>query len=225
MCLLCYVLWIAWRGVSSLCCGELLVSSLSFVTPPYHTFLLLCAAALGARVHRRGNIDRGHCNSNHLDTNPSLYIDAHRGSFFTSFFPVFFAKIADDRQQTTCEEPNATDRTMCACRIFSLRRRVPFVIACHVLLTSCALSFSIRALCTIFYSKPNPTPHVPLFASWRSLSWKSKCDALLEIIHIICVKVLCAVTRCCVYFSATDRSSAHLYRVSKKCSEHCCFCM
>ena len=43
------------RGVSSLCCGEFLVSeSLSFVTPPYHTFLPCCP--LDARVHRCGNI-------------------------------------------------------------------------------------------------------------------------------------------------------------------------
>ena len=27
----------------------------------------------------------------------------------------------------------------------------------------------IHALCIIFYSKPHPTPHVPLVASWRSL--------------------------------------------------------
>ena len=37
---------------------------------------------------------------------------------------------------------------------------------------------------------------MPLLASWQSLTWRSKCDALLEIIHIIrCKKKLC-----CVYF-------------------------
>ena len=83
---------------------------------------------------------------------------------------------------------------MCACRILSLRRRVAFAIACHVL-SSCS-QFSIGAINVVFYSKPHPTPHVPLLASWRSLTWRSKCDALLEIIHII----RCKSFVCCVYF-------------------------
>ena len=49
-----------------------------------------------------------------------------------------------------------------------------------------------------FQYVPHPTPHVPLLASWRSLSWSSKCDALLEIIHIIRCKsfVCCQVVLC-----------------------------
>ena len=139
---------------------------------------------------------RNLCNSNSVDTNPSLHFYVHRGSFLTRMFSVFFAKIADDRQQTTCGEQNATDRTMCACRILSLRRRVAFVIACHVL-SSCPLVLNTCSLHNI-----NPTPHVPLLASWRSLTCSSKCDALLEIIHIIrcnsfvcCQVVLCAFSQ------------------------------
>ena len=84
-------------------------------------------------------------------------------------------------------------RTMCACRILSLRRRVAFAIACHVL-SSCAPSFSISAIYVVFYSKPHPMPHVPLLASWRSLTWRSECDAFLEIMHIIrCRSFVCFV--------------------------------
>ena len=85
-------------------------------------------------------------------------------------------------------------RTMCACRILSLRRRVAFAIACHVL-SSCS-QFSIGAIYVVFHSKPHPTTHVPLLASWRSLTWRSKCDALLKIVHII----RCKSFVCCVYF-------------------------
>ena len=46
------------------------------------------------------------CNSN-LGTNPSLHLRP-RGFFLTRHFSFFFAKIADDRQQTTCGEHNAT---------------------------------------------------------------------------------------------------------------------
>ena len=59
-----------------------------------------------------------------------------------------------------------------------------------------APSFLIRAVYIAFYSKPHPTPHVPLLASWRSLTWRSKCDAILEIIHII----RCKSFVCFVYF-------------------------
>ena len=39
---------------------------------------------------------------------------------------------------------------------------------------------------------PHLTPHVPLFASWRSLiSWSSNCDALFEIVHIIRCQKFC----------------------------------
>ena len=62
--------------------------SLSFVTPPYHTFLLY--------IRTSKNSTR----SNNLDgpTNPSLHIHVHRGSFLTEYFFCFiFAKIADDK--------------------------------------------------------------------------------------------------------------------------------
>ena len=73
-----------------------LCRSLSFVIPPHHTFLLYI---------------RTFKSSNYLDrpTNPSLHIYVYRGSFLKSIFSVYFAKIADDRQQqTTCGEQNAT---------------------------------------------------------------------------------------------------------------------
>ena len=67
-------------------------------------------------------------------------------------------------------------------------------LACHVL-SSCS-QFSIGAIYVVFYSKPHPTPHVLLLGSWRSLTWSSKCDALLEIIQIIRCKSFVR----CVYF-------------------------
>ena len=99
---------------------------------------------------------------------------------------------------------------MCACRILSLRRRVAFL---SQPVTCCPLapSFSIRALYVIFYSKPHPTPHVPLLASWRSLSCSSKCDALLEIIHIIrCKSFVCCQVVSCV-FSQQQIDRGHVY--------------
>ena len=136
-----------------------------------------------------------------MPTNPSLHVYVHRGSFLASFSSVFFAKIADDRQQqqTTCGEQNATTvrgRTMCACRILSLRRRVAFAIACVTYYCPLAPSFSIGAIYVVFYSESHPTPYVPLLASWRSLTWRSKCDTLLEIIRIVrCFCVLCVISQ------------------------------
>ena len=62
-----------------------LCRSLSFVTPPYHTFLLYIGTFKGSN-----NLDR--------PTNPSLYIlyiYVHRGSFLSSIFSVLFC---EDRQ-------------------------------------------------------------------------------------------------------------------------------
>ena len=85
-------------------------------------------------------------------------------------------------------------RTMCAWRILSLRRRVAFAIACGA---ACFCSqFSIGASYVVFYSKPHPTIHVPLLAPCWSLTLRSKCDALLETIHII----RCESFVCCAYF-------------------------
>ena len=88
---------------------------------PHHTTRFCCAAAgcTCPSMRKHGDL----CNSNNLDTKPSLYIYVHRGRFFTSIFSDCFAKIADDRQQTTSGEQNATVRTMCACRIPPVRRR------------------------------------------------------------------------------------------------------
>ena len=123
-----------------------LCRNLSFVTPPYHT-CFCCAAAGCACPSMRKHRDL--CNSNNLDTNPSLYIYVHREAVFNEyFFCSFSAKFADDRQQATCGEQNATGRTMCACRILSLRRRVAFVIACHVL-SSCSLVLNTCSLYNI----------------------------------------------------------------------------
>ena len=144
--------------MSSLCCGELLVSEPVIYLSPHHTTrFFCCAAALGVRVHRCGNIGTFK-NSNYLDTNqPNLtHLRPPR-----QFFNAFFAKIADDRQQqTTCGEQNVTTvyrgRTMCACRILSLRWRVAFVIACHVL-SSCSLVLNtcylhnIPRVCSVRY--------------------------------------------------------------------------
>ena len=89
----------------------------SFVTPPYRMFLLCCRSGCECPSMRK---HRGLCNSNNLDTNPSLYIYVHRGSSLTSIFSVVFAKIADGRQQTTCGEQNATERTMCVRVLYPL---------------------------------------------------------------------------------------------------------
>ena len=67
----------------------------------HHTARFCCAAALGARVHRCGNIGTVLCKSNNLDTNPSIYIHVHRGSSITSIFSVFLrrSQMADSRQR------------------------------------------------------------------------------------------------------------------------------
>ena len=58
---------------------------------------------------------------------------------------------------------------------------------------------------------PYPTPHVPLLVSWRSLSWSSNCDALLEMIHTIrCKSVVCYQVVLCV-FSQEQIVRGHVY--------------
>ena len=100
------------------------------------------------------------------------------------------------QQQTTCgEQKNATTAVVGPCA-----RAVPspYTVAsgfCHML--SRIVPFSIGgAIYVFFYSKPHPTQHVPLLASWRSLTWRSKCDSLLEIIPIIRITSFV----CCAYF-------------------------
>ena len=83
----------------------------SCITLPYHTFLLCCRSGCACPSMRE---HRNLCSSIDLDTNPSLHIYVHTGSFLRSFFPIFLAKIADDRQRTTCREQNATGRGPCA---------------------------------------------------------------------------------------------------------------
>ena len=57
---------------------------------------------------------------------------------------------------------------------------------------------------------PHLTPHVPLLASWRSLSRSSNCDALLEIIHIIrCESFVFQVVPC--VFSQQQIGHGHVY--------------
>ena len=58
---------------------------------------------------------------------------------------------------------------------------------------------------------PHPTPHVPLLASWRSLGWRSNCDALLEIIHITrCKSFVCYQVVLCI-FSQEQIGRGHVY--------------
>ena len=77
-----------------------LCRSLSFVTPPHHTFLLYI-----------GTFKKS-TRSNSLDTNQPILVHLcpQRQFFNQDFFSCFFfAKIADDRQQQkTCGEQNAT---------------------------------------------------------------------------------------------------------------------
>ena len=116
---------------------------------PHHTTRFCCAAALGARVHRCGNMGTFLCSSNNLDTNPSLYIYVHRGSSSTSIFSVVFAKIADGREQTTCGEQNATGRTMCVRVLYPLFTTASCFFChsiCHVLLSSCSLVLNTRRI-------------------------------------------------------------------------------
>ena len=63
-----------------------LCRSLSFVTPPYHTFLLCCRCGCACPSMRKHS---DLYNNRSLDTNPSFYIYVHRGSFLTSNFSVF----------------------------------------------------------------------------------------------------------------------------------------
>ena len=110
-----------------------------FVTPPYHTFLLCCRSGCTCPSMRKHRDLR---NSNNIDANPSLYIYVHRGSSLTSIFSVFFAKIADGKQQTTCGEQNATGRTMCVRVLYPLLTAASCFSChsiCHVLLSSCSL--------------------------------------------------------------------------------------
>ena len=149
------------------------------LSPPYRA-RFCCAAALGARVHRCGNIGTFVIIVNNLDTNPSLYIYVHRGSSLTSIFSVFLrrSQMADSRQRAESKTLQVGP-CACACCTLSLRRRVAFYChsMCHVLLFSCSL---------VLRYVPHLTQHVPLLASWRSLIiWSSNCDALLEIIHIM----------------------------------------
>ena len=99
---------------------------------------------------------------------------------------------------------------MCPCRILSLYGG-ELLLPYPVPYCSLAPSPSIGAIYVLFCSKLHPTPHVSFLASWRSLTRRSKCDALLEIIHIIRCKVLFVVG----IFSTTDRSWARLSRVPK----------
>ena len=176
--------------------------------PPRPTTSFFCDAA-GCACPSTRNVGTFVIVIVQIRTHP--YINVHRGSFLTSIFSVFFfRKIADDRQQTTCREHDPTGRTMCACRILSFRRRVAFVTACHAL-SSCSL---VLDTCSIFYSKPHPTPHVPLLASW----WSLRVTLFSKPYMAYGVKVLCVVCT----FSTTDRSWARLYRVHKKCLK-CCY--
>ena len=83
--------------VSSLCCGELLASGACHNLSPHHTTRFCCAAALGARVHRCGNIGTFVIVIILIPTHPYTFY-VHRGSYdLTSIFSVVFAKIADGK--------------------------------------------------------------------------------------------------------------------------------
>ena len=82
----------------------------------------------------------------------------------------------------------------CACCILSSRRRVAFF--WHSI---CQCVFVLLLPRSQYV--PHPMPHVPLLASWRSLSWSSNCEALLEIIHIIrCEKIVFYQVELCVFY-------------------------
>ena len=112
---------------------------------PHHTTRFCCASALGARVHRRGNIRTFLWN--YLDTNPSLYIYVHRGSSLTSIFLWFLrrSQMADSRQRAESKTLQVGP-CACVCCILSSRWRVAFFVkayfTCYCPLGS---SFSIRA--------------------------------------------------------------------------------
>ena len=124
---------------------------------PHHTtcFFCCCAAALGARVHRCGNIGTFK-NSNHLDTNQPILIIYLRSQrqFFNEYFFCFFCE--ERRRQTAADKVRRAKRyyrgrTMCACRILPLRWRVAFVIAFHVFLSSCSLVLDTCSLHIFFF--------------------------------------------------------------------------
>ena len=71
---------------------------------PHHTTRFCYAAAGCACPSMLKHRDLYNINS---ASNPSLHLRP-QGSFLTSIFCHFFAKIADDRRQTTCGEHNAT---------------------------------------------------------------------------------------------------------------------
>ena len=95
------------RGVSSLCCGELLVSKpvICPSTIPHVSSVLPLWVRVS--IDRCGNIGNFK-NSNNLDTNQPILAHSRpqrEALFNESLFFFFVAKIADDRQQqTTCEE-------------------------------------------------------------------------------------------------------------------------
>ena len=126
-----------------------------------------------------------------------------------SIFSLVFAKIADGRQQTTCGEQSATGRTM------YVRVRAVYSLYGDELLFLSYLSRVIVLLLPRPQYVPHPTPHVPLLASWRTLSWSSNCDALIHIIRVRCKSFVCYQVVLCI-FSRTDQSWARLYRVYPK---------
>ena len=95
---------------------------------PYHTFLLCCRSGYACPSIRK---HRDLCNSDNLDTNPSLYIYVHRGSSLTDIVSVDFAKIADGRQRAESKILQVGP-CVCACGILSLRRRGAFFIIAYV---------------------------------------------------------------------------------------------
>ena len=78
-----------------------LCRSPSFVTPSYHIFLLRCRCL-------RITIDRAIVSATSPGLgfphplSPCTYVRFREAVFSARIFPFFFAKIADDRQQTTC---------------------------------------------------------------------------------------------------------------------------
>ena len=110
------------------------------------TFLLCCRSGCACPSMRK---HRDLCNSNNLDTSPSLYIYVHGGSSLTSIFPVSLRRSQiDGRLQTTCGEQTATGRTMCVRVLYPLFTAAScffFVIAYVTCYCPLAPSFSIRA--------------------------------------------------------------------------------
>ena len=172
------------------------------------TFLLCCRSGCACPSMRK---HRDLCNSNNLDTSPSLYIYVHGGSSLTSIFPVSLRRSQiDGRLQTTCGvQKNATRSTMCVRVLYPLFFTAASCLFCH----SIYMSRVIVLLLIHSQYVPHPTPHdVPFLASWRSLSWSSNCDPLLESIHIIrCKSFLCYQVVLCVFLkSILYRSCGHV---------------